>query len=46
MGPDRSRPVGRPLLLAFFAGHEAGDLGWYWPVSAVVFLGVSPYLAA
>ena len=28
-----------PLLLAFFAGHEAGDLGWYWLVSAVVALG-------
>jgi len=28
-----------PLLLAFLAGHEAGDLGWYWLVSAIVSLG-------
>lgn len=28
-----------PLLLAFLAGHEAGDLAWYWLVSAVVSLG-------
>jgi threonine/homoserine/homoserine lactone efflux protein len=28
-----------PLLLAFFAGHEAGDLAWYWLVSVIVSLG-------
>ena len=28
-----------PLLLAFIAGHEAGDLAWYWLVSAVVSVG-------
>jgi threonine/homoserine/homoserine lactone efflux protein len=28
-----------PLLIAFLAGHEAGDLAWYWLVSAVVSLG-------
>jgi threonine/homoserine/homoserine lactone efflux protein len=28
-----------PLLLAFFAGHEAGDLLWYWLVSLIVSIG-------
>jgi threonine/homoserine/homoserine lactone efflux protein len=28
-----------PLLIAFLAGHEAGDLGWYWLVSLIVSLG-------
>lgn len=26
-------------LLAFFAGHEAGDLAWYVPVSILAFMG-------
>ena len=28
-----------PLLLAFFVGHEVGDLGWYLAVSTAVSLG-------
>jgi hypothetical protein len=28
-----------PLLLAFFVGHELGDLGWYLAVSTVLALG-------
>ena len=28
-----------PLLLAFFVGHELGDLGWYLTVSTVLSLG-------
>ena len=28
-----------PLLLAFFVGHEAGDLAWYSLVSALVYFG-------
>ena len=28
-----------PVLLAFLAGHEAGDLAWYSVVSVLVFLG-------
>jgi len=28
-----------PALLAFFSGHEAGDLAWYVTVSALVSLG-------
>jgi threonine/homoserine/homoserine lactone efflux protein len=28
-----------PLLLAFFVGHELGDLGWYLAVSTVLSLG-------
>lgn len=30
-----------PLLLAFFAGHELGDLGWFSAVSVVLGLGRS-----
>ena len=29
-----------PLLVAFFVGHEAGDLAWYLLVSALSFWGV------
>jgi threonine/homoserine/homoserine lactone efflux protein len=28
-----------PLLLAFFLGHELGDLGWYMAVSTVISVG-------
>ncbi len=28
-----------PLLIAFFVGHELGDLGWYLAVSTVLSLG-------
>jgi threonine/homoserine/homoserine lactone efflux protein len=28
-----------PLLLAFFLGHELGDLGWYLAVSTVISVG-------
>ena len=28
-----------PMLVAFFAGHEAGDLAWYLAVSVLVHLG-------
>jgi threonine/homoserine/homoserine lactone efflux protein len=28
-----------PVLLAFFVGHEAGDLAWYLVVSTAVFFG-------
>ena len=28
-----------PLLVAFFAGHEAGDLAWYLSVSSLLHLG-------
>ena len=28
-----------PGMLAFFLGHEAGDLAWYLPVSLLTFLG-------
>jgi threonine/homoserine/homoserine lactone efflux protein len=30
-----------PLLIAFFAGHEAGDLLWYFTVSVLVSMGRS-----
>lgn len=29
-----------PRLLAFFAGHEAGDLAWYLLVSVLAFFGI------
>ncbi len=28
-----------PLLLAFFLGHESGDLAWYAAVSTLIYLG-------
>jgi threonine/homoserine/homoserine lactone efflux protein len=31
--------VNWPVLLAFFVGHEAGDLAWYLAVSTAVFFG-------
>jgi threonine/homoserine/homoserine lactone efflux protein len=30
-----------PALLVFVIGHELGDLGWYFTVSVLVFLGKS-----
>lgn len=33
---DFSNPWG---LIAFYLGHELGDLAWFWPISIFVFLG-------